>query len=146
MTTILKIQPHCDKVKQLYENHGFFHQGDSGLDLFFPDDIAFEPKKMTLVDLKISCEFTNPASSFFLVPRSSISKTPLRMANSIGLIDEMYRETLKVAIDNISDTPFLVNSGQRLFQVVLPTLKQFDIEIVEELSVSNRSGFGSTGK
>ena len=45
--------------------------------------------------------------------RSSISKTPLRMSNSIGLIDGGYRGELKVYVDNISDDPFELKKGNR---------------------------------
>ena len=41
-------------------------------------------------------------TSYMLVPRSSISKTPLRMANSIGIIDAGYRGEIMAAVDNIS--------------------------------------------
>ena len=37
------------------------------------------------------------------MPRSSISKTPLRMSNSVGLIDGGYRGEIMASVDNISD-------------------------------------------
>ena len=39
--------------------------------------------------------------SFLLLPRSSISKTPLRLSNSVGLIDAGYRGELQAPVDNI---------------------------------------------
>jgi len=90
----------------------------------------------------------NRARSFFIVPRSSIYKTPLRMANSIGVIDSGYRGELMVPVDNPTDDDYMITPGERLFQIILPNLEEFEVEIVDYLSDSERGdgGFGSTGK
>ena len=82
------------------------------------------------------------------MPRSSISKTPLRQCNSIGLIDAGYRGEIMAAVDNIKETSFTVNPGQRLFQLVSMDGGAISFEIVPELSETERGkgGFGSTGK
>ena len=82
------------------------------------------------------------------MPRSSIPKTPLRLSNSIGLIDAGYRGELQAPLDNISDENYLVKAGTRLFQIVNPDLSTFSsINIVDKLSETDRGegGFGSTG-
>jgi len=86
--------------------------------------------------------------SYFIVPRSSIYKTPLRMANSIGVIDSGYRGELMVPVDNMTDEDYYIKPGERLFQIILPSLNEFEVQIVDELSDSERGvgGFGSTGK
>jgi len=98
----------------------------------------------------IACEMTDEylPVSYMLVPRSSISKTPLRMANSIGIIDAGYRGEIMAAVDNTSDKDYMVVPGQRLFQIVHPTLYPFNVAVVDELSETERGdgGFGSTGK
>jgi dUTP pyrophosphatase len=82
------------------------------------------------------------------MPRSSIAKTPLRLCNSIGLIDGGYRGEIMSAIDNIKDEPYTVEPGQRLFQLVAMDGAPIYFEIVDELSKTTRGdgGFGSTGK
>jgi len=82
-----------------------------------------------------------------LYPRSSISKTPLRLANSIGIIDSGYRGNIMAAVDNISDEPYQVQKGQRLFQICGRYLEPIELQLVEELSDTERGngGFGSTG-
>ena len=82
-----------------------------------------------------------------MMPRSSISKTPLRLANSIGLIDGGYRGELIAFCDNITSESYNVEAGQRLFQIVAMDGTSLEIEIVSELSESSRGegGFGSTG-
>ena len=87
-------------------------------------------------------------TSYMLVPRSSISKTPLRMANSIGIIDAGYRGEIMAAVDNRGDKDYMIVPGQRLFQIVHPTLCPFNVGVVDKLSETDRGdgGFGSTGK
>ena len=157
---ILCVKPETDDIKLLYTDHDTYNSGDAGIDLFFPEDINLPPKQMTLIDLQIRCEglieeeTVNPESeklyyntSYYLYPRSSISKTPLRMANSVGIIDSGYRGTLKVAVDNISDKGYTVSKGQRLFQICAPDLGGISLEVVNEISITSRGtrGFGSTG-
>ena len=84
-----------------------------------------------------------------LYPRSSISKTKIRLANSAGIIDPNYRGYLIAAVDNISDQPQILKKGERYFQLVfVPLTKPSCIAIVNELSETDRgaAGFGSTGK
>ena len=161
---LLQLKPENDNIMMMYVDHATYHSGDSGLDLFFPEDINIPPKETVIIDLQIQCEGLKDISdydsdpdsesepdlrdiSYYLYPRSSISKTPLRMANSVGIIDAGYRGNIKVAVDNISDKGYTVSKGQRLFQICAPDLGPIDLELVEELSASSRgqSGFGSTG-
>ena len=82
-----------------------------------------------------------------LLPRSSISKTPLRLSNSVGLIDSGYRGVIQAPVDNISDEDYVIEEGTRLFQIVNSPLETFkDIEIVDTLGDTDRGegGFGST--
>ena len=106
-----------EKARSLYENHGHFYEGDAGLDLYVIDDMEFKPFDTKLIMLGISCE-PEDGKAYYLMPRSSISKTPLRMANSIGLIDGGYRGEIMACCDNIKDFSYSVTKGQRLFQLV----------------------------
>ncbi len=84
--------------------------------------------------------------SFLLYPRSSISKTPLRLSNSIGLIDAGYRGEVIAAVDNIRSVPFTVKKGDRLVQAVAFNGGPISFEIVSELDSTSRGDgmFGST--
>ena len=83
-----------------------------------------------------------------LVPRSSIWRTSLRQANSIGIIDAGYRGHIMVPVDNISNEDYIIKPGERLFQIVHPLLKPIEVELTDTLSETERGsgGFGSTGK
>ena len=143
----LKIKPFNAEVKRLYTDHGHFHDGDAGLDLYVLEDQTFKPGETGKIKLGISCENID-GKGYFLFPRSSISKTPLRMANSIGLIDGGYRGEIMAVCDNIKDYEFSISKGDRLFQLVSADLSSIEFKIVENLSDSTRGkgGFGSTGK
>ena len=142
----LKIQPLSTHARDLYENHGHFHDGDAGLDLYVLEDIQFEPNETQAIKLGISCE-PEDGKAYYLFPRSSISKTPLRMANSIGLIDGGYRGEIIAMCDNIKSEPYTAEKGQRLFQLVATDSSPIHFELVEELEMTTRGtgGFGSTG-
>jgi dUTP pyrophosphatase len=126
------------------------HKDDAGFDLYCPQQELIEPGETILLKMGIACEMHDDylPTSYMLVPRSSISKTPLRMANSIGIIDAGYRGEIMAAVDNRGDKDYMIVSGQRLFQIVHPTLCPFNVGVVDELSETDRGmgGFGSTGK
>jgi dUTP pyrophosphatase len=87
--------------------------------------------------------------AFLLMPRSSISKTPMRMANSVGLIDAGYRGILLGAVDFQQE--FTAGAGERYFQIVGADLLPWKaIHIVEEIpggtTLRGEGGFGSTGR
>ena len=143
----LRIKAFNDRAKELYENHSHFHSGDAGLDLFVVEDQTIPAKSTQPIPLQIACENLDK-KAYYLFPRSSISKTPLRLANSIGLIDGGYRGELIGMVDNIYDEDFHVKRGERYFQLVAVDSSPIDFELVEELSESSRGegGFGSTGR
>jgi len=151
----LLIKPNNDAVKALYENHGNFHEGDSGLDLFVPEEVIVPKKSIGFViNLMISCEGNVDATdssqnvSYYVYPRSSMgSKTPLRLANSVGIIDAGYRGNIMVIVDNVSDEDYTVSVGTRLVQICGPQLEALSFTIVNQLSETSRGegGLGSTG-
>ncbi len=144
---ILKIKPINDSVSFLYENHGHFHDGDAGIDLFVTEDQIIEAGETARIHLGICCENAEN-KPYLLMPRSSIAKTPLRLCNSIGLIDGGYRGEIMAAVDNIKDEDYKIEKGQRLFQLVAMDGSPIKFELVDKLTDTTRGegGFGSTGE
>ena len=142
----LLIKPLNDLAREYYNNHNHFHKGDAGLDLYVLEDQTFKAGETAKIKLGISCESMD-GKGYFLFPRSSISKTPLRLANSIGLIDGGYRGEIMAVCDNIKDYDFSISKGDRLFQLVSADLSEIEFKITDNLSDSSRGkgGFGSTG-
>ena len=143
----LRVKPTSEVVRLMYENHGHFHEGDAGLDLFIIEKQLIKPGETSRIKLGISCENMDQ-KPYLLMPRSSISKTPLRLCNAIGLIDAGYRGEIMAAVDNIKQKSYEVEKGQRLFQLVSMDGGPIYFELVDVLSSSERGegGFGSTGK
>ena len=75
------------------------------------------------------------------------AKTPLRLSNSVGIIDSGYRGNIIGIVDNLSDEDFIVEPGTRLFQICSPVLDSITFQIVNSLSDTSRGGggLGSTG-
>ena len=132
---------------------------DAGFDLFCPEKILIAGRQTGKVDhqVKAAMEFVNGDAhatpvpvGYYLYPRSSTgSKTPLRLANSVGIIDAGYRGHLIAMFDNWKDTAFQVDQGQRLVQICPPNLTYpvyVKLVAAEELGVTERGegGFGST--
>jgi dUTP pyrophosphatase len=87
-------------------------------------------------------------SHFWLLPRSSIYKTPLMMANSVGVIDASYRGELMAPVRS-NGPEYNIIRGERLFQIVAPDMGWIrEVRIVDTLpeTVRGEGGFGSTGK
>lgn len=154
----LLIKPGNDEVKSYYKEQMFAQIENSGYDLFVPEDIVFKVWETKFVDHQIKCEMKAGANcyisntGYYLYPRSSISKTPLRLCNSVGIIDAGYRGNIITALQFIPDgsgnETFTLKKGTRIAQICSPSLQPFNVEIVQELSESKRAegGFGSTGK
>jgi len=156
-----------EDIKEKYTNHKCHHEGDSGVDLYQPEDQNIGVSQLKKLDLKIKCAMVdqnNNLCSYRLAQRSSISKYPLQLANCEGIIDSGYRGNLiaafhhylkdltvddsgyvKISQDNLN---FKVDKGMRLVQIVGPTMDPIKVKIVDELPDSTRGdgGFGSTGK
>lgn len=98
--------------------------------------------------IKVAAMKHNVPMPCLLVPRSSISGTNFRLANSIGLIDSGYRGEVKAKVDVLSNG--VVEMGSRLFQICSHDFMPWDsVLIVDELPPANddrgEGGFGSTG-
>ena len=81
-------------------------------------------------------------------PRSGLAaKHGLTVLNSPGTIDADYRGEIKVILVNLSDTPFTIEPGERVAQMVFARHETAIWEQVETLEESERGagGFGSTG-
>lgn len=160
-TLFLFVDGSIPGLVELYKEHVHQHNEhircvdfpNSGFDIFVPETIVFSPETVGKIDFKIKMEMVdiaNQGNAFYMYPRSSISKTPLNLANQTGIIDSGYRGNLIGAFRNLSSTPFSVEKQTRLVQLCHPSLRPFTVTIVDsedDLSITARGegGFGSTG-
>jgi dUTP pyrophosphatase len=166
MVYILRIKTQNPELKKLYSKDRKNYNSDSGFDLYCPSYKVIEPNKTEVINFQIQCEMIERHYKgmctidgennvpYILVPRSSLSKSPLRMSNSIGIIDEDYRGNIMAYVDHHEgfgttkyEGPYIINKNERLFQIILPNLQPFKVEVVDEISETERGegGFGSTG-
>jgi len=145
----LYLKPLCDFASANYKSDtNNLTRNDSGYDLFSTHDINIEPWKVSKIPLGVACAPDNVNYyGYYLYPRSSISKTPLMLANSVGIIDAGYRGEICAMVRNCSNDLYTIKQGDKLFQLCAPDLKPLDITIINELPESERgtNGFGSTG-
>jgi len=154
----LLLKPLNEEIKSMYHDSATAEanarreeRGDAGLDLYCPGNLEIMPGQTKCIDFKIQCEGLSDSDArnvcYYLYPRSSISKTPFRLANSVGIIDAGYRGNLMAMVDNTSKEVQTIQKGTRLFQICGRYLEPIHLELVELLSDSDRGndGFGSTG-
>ena len=82
-------------------------------------------------------------------PRSGLAiKSGITVLNTPGTIDADYRGQVCVILINLSDKPFVINSGDRVAQLVIARCEQVEPVQVEVLSETERGagGFGHTGQ
>lgn len=142
------------KIKRVQEDAvlpTYGTEGSGALDFYAAEDVTVWDERTYRVGLGIAVEVPK-GFVLQLVPRSSIGmNTPLRMPNSIGVIDSDYRG--EVAAIYVNDEtkgmiPYQINKGDRIAQGYLVPTPKINLVEVEELSDTDRGdkGFGSTGK
>ena len=158
---ILKLAANTPELKTFYKEQIDKHNSgvltdefpNAGFDLFVPNDIKIGggfQSQMLSMNVKCEMRYNNESTGYFMFPRSSISKTPLMLANHTGIIDAGYRGALIGAFRNVSGDDFQVEKYTRLLQVCHPSLCPILVELVDENELSTTArgegGFGSTGK
>lgn len=127
----------------------YAHDTDAAADLYAMETIVIEGNTLGN-KIRTGVKIQLPEGWLaFILPRSSIgAKTPLRLSNSVGLIDSGYRGELGVLYDNISDTPYTINAGDRIAQLLVMPSYRFQAKVVDILADSDRGegGFGASGK
>lgn len=127
----------------------YAHETDAAADLYAMEDITLQGNTKSN-KLRTGIKIQLPEGWLALIiPRSSIgAKTPLRLSNSVGLIDSGYRGELGVLYDNTSDAPYEIHAGDRIAQLLVMPSYRFKAKVVDTLEDSDRGegGFGSSGQ
>ena len=123
----------------------------AGMDLraYLPDgELVIKPMQRALVPTGLFMEI--PVGYEGQVrPRSGLAiKSGITVLNSPGTIDADYRGEVKVILINLSDTDFVIKSGDRIAQLIIAKCEQMEVVEVQTLSETERGagGFGHTGK
>lgn len=135
------------KIKKLHEDAvipAYSKPGDAGLDLVAVTEEWNEDNSMVTYSTGLAMEI--PEGYVGLVfPRSSITKTALNLANSVGVIDSGYRGPIMFKF-RYPEEGMVYDIGDRIGQIIIMPYPQVEFEEVEELSSTERGegGFGST--
>lgn len=124
------------------------YPGDAGFDLAACERVELAPGARAVVGTGIAVAL--PAGhAGLVVPRSGLAaRHGLGKVNAPGLIDEGYRGEIKVILVNTDrETPFVVEPGMRIAQLVIVELPRIELVEVDELPESERGagGLGSSG-
>ena len=117
----------------------------AGYDLYSCAPAIIPPRTRRLVDTGIS--ITAPSTRLYarIAPRSGLAVKGLNIGPRV--VDSDYRGPINVLLINNSDTPFQINTGDRMAQLILERIENPGCILVEELPSTRRgsNGFGSTG-
>ena len=124
--------------------------GSSGVDLmaFIDSPIKIAPNTLELVPTGLSIAIPDDLE-IQIRPRSGLAaKSNIGVLNAPGTIDSDYRGELKIILFNHGNKDFIVNSNDRVAQMVLTPVIKMELEEVDQLPITIRGsgGFGSTGK
>ena len=124
--------------------------GSSGLDLmaFIDRPIKIVPNTLELIPTGLSIAIPEDLE-IQIRPRSGLAaKSSIGVLNAPGTIDSDYRGELKIILFNHGNKDFIVNSNDRVAQMVLTPVIKMELEEVDQLpeTIRGSSGFGSTGK
>ncbi len=125
--------------------------GSAGLDLraCIDEPLFLEPGQTELIPTGLAIHILDPHLAAVLMPRSGLGhKHGIVLGNLIGLIDSDYQGQVMVSCWNRSDTPFTIQIGERLAQMVFIPVAQVQFQQVAEFSASHRGtgGFGHSGR
>ncbi len=166
MVYTLEILADNSEIRDFYTKRAN-HASDSGVDLYFPEDHKITCFACLKINMGIKCRMVDEKGNtvpYYLYPRSSISNTPLILANSVGIVDKAYRGSIIAALRYVPDLNYKmelpdslvkinlpvyeVKRGERLLQICGPDLSPLAVRLVDSLDETERGdgGFGSTGK
>ncbi len=113
------------------------------------EGITLAPGQRALVPTGLAMELPGSGYVALVFARSGLAaKQGIALANGVGVIDSDYRGEVQVALINLSDAPYTVQSGERVAQLAVLPVAAFSAVWAEVLTETDRGagGFGSTGK
>lgn len=121
------------------------HDTDAGADLRSPTGAVVPAKGSFVIDTGVHIQLPHGYVGMLK------SKSGLNVKYDItseGVIDEGYTGPIKVKLYNNSYSPYFIDRGDKITQLVIVPCEYVDFDLVDDLDDSERGdgGFGSTGK
>lgn len=149
----------------------YIHETDAGMDVYAAKDITISPGETKVINTGLKVAI--PEGYAILVhPRSGLSaRTKLRIANSIGLIDSAYKDSIGIILENIEPrikdieshyteegeliidsieygSDFSIDKDMRIAQlrlVKVPKIIFKEVDSIQYIGEDRNGGIGSTG-
>ncbi len=140
------------RIKRLHPEAALPHyahgpEEDAGMDLRAVERVVLEPHSPALVPTGLAIELP-PGFEAQIRPRSGLAlKHAISMPNTPATIDPGYRGEIRVILINLGLSPYTVEAGDRIAQMVIARYEPVEWD-EGELSDSTRGagGFGSSGR
>lgn len=152
------MQINIKKLDPTAEIPTYAKEGDAGMDLravsmnikYGEDKEGYTSKEIKYIEYDTGLAMEIPKGYVgYLFPRSSVSKTDLMLANCVGVVDSGYRGPVKLRFkkSGCSADVARYSVGERVGQIIIMPVPDFEFNEVEELTDTDRGdgGFGSTG-
>ncbi|MCB0508460.1 MAG: dUTP diphosphatase [Chitinophagales bacterium] len=140
----LKIVNNSDNPLPVYET-----VGSAGVDLRaqLQEPVLLKPLQRALIPTGLYIELPDGYEAQ-VRPRSGLAlKKGVTVLNSPGTIDSDYRGEIKVIMINLSNETTVINTGERIAQLIVAKYERVQFKEVDELNDTERGegGFGHTG-
>ncbi len=140
----LKIVNTSENPLPLYET-----TGSAGMDLRaqLQEPVMLKPLQRALIPTGLYIELPDGFEAQ-VRPRSGLAlKKGVTVLNSPGTIDSDYRGEIKVIMINLSNETTVINTGERIAQMIISKYEKVVLKEVDELNETERGegGFGHTG-
>ena len=125
--------------------------GAAAMDLCACVDAPVEVAPRALVSIPTGIAIALPSAEYvaLVFARSGLGiKHGIALSNGVGVIDSDYRGEIRVGMTNLSDTPYTVQPGDRIAQLVILPFLAAEFAEADALDETDRGagGFGSTGR
>lgn len=125
--------------------------GSAGADLQanLDEPVTIEPMARAVIPTGLAMELPDAGYGAFVFARSGLGiRHGLTLSNGVGVIDSDYRGEISVGLINLSDKAYTIEPGERIAQLCILPVAQFEAVEVQQLEQTDRGtgGFGSTGR
>lgn len=136
------------------------HEDDAGFDLYCREDKVIFPRQVTMFDgdgfgkpVDISESFDTgvhmeiPGGYFGKIESKSGLNVKHNIVSCGGVVDSGYTGSIVVKLYNLGTEPYTFHKGDKIAQIVIQQYLAPELEVVDELSETDRgnNGFGSSG-
>ena len=146
----LKIKPLSEKIGKEIPLPYYATQGAAALDLHacIDEPLTSPPGGQAVVPTGLAVAIPTGYVGILAVRSSMGIRNGVTLSNGIGVIDSDYRGPLGAGLHNLSQTPYTVQPGDRVAQLMVVPVIREQIAGVDELPPTRRGsgGFGSTGR